>query len=184
MDVQGVRIFAVTSFLFVISLLSIGISEAETPIEPAGPPPSTMTKAKPFAVQGAGPTQAYPGRTFRLRYTIYLLNDTHYLYKNAGRLTLEKVEGVDFSPVRYWPKPTQKLDPYESKVVEVYHVPVTLYVEGTVAEDARIGTRQVEARVAYRGCNASVCFFPAKETIRLTLEIVPEPAGATQKSGP
>lgn len=176
MDRRHARVLVVMASLLVFVLSAMGAGE---PVEPAGTPPTTLTKTKPFAVQAAAPDQAYPGQTFRLRYTVYMLDNTHYLYKDACALTLEKVEGVNFGPVHFWPQPAQKFDPYESKVMEVYHVPVTLYVEGTVSEDARLGSRQVEARISYRGCNASVCFFPVKETITRTLEIVAKPEDAT-----
>ncbi len=144
------------------------------PIEPATPRPTTLTKTQPFQAVASGPERVKPGETFRVRYTIYLLDETHYLYKDACSVTVTEPGPFTFSAPKYWPAPEKTFDPFEQAEKEVYHHPLTMYLEATVPADAPTGKHRVSAVVKYRGCNKTVCFFPAKVTLPLSIEVVRE----------
>ncbi len=146
---------------------------ARAPVEPATPRPTSLTKKKPFKAVAAGPARVAPGDSFTLRYTIYLLNDKHYLYKDACSVTVSEAGPFQIGEVHYWPKPQKTHDPFENTEKEVYHKPLTMYLTGKVPPDTAPGKVTVRAVVAYRGCNESVCFFPTKETLELDIEVGP-----------
>ncbi len=161
--------------LFVTLLVALGGwpgTAGAAPVEPAGPRPAVLTKQKPFKAVAAGPKQVKPGDTFRVRYTVYLLDDSHYLYKDACAVEVTDPGPFTFGPLRYWPKPVKTLDPFEKTEKEVYHEPLTMYLEGTVPPDAAAGRYTISAVVKYRGCNKTVCFFPARETLQVTIDVV------------
>ena len=142
------------------------------PVEPATPRPTTLTKVRPFKAVASAPERVKPGETFQVRYTVYLLDETHYLYKDACSVTVTDPGAFTFGTPKYWPEPVKTLDPFEKTEKEVYHRPLTMYLEGRVPKDAPAGKHTVSAVVAYRGCNKTVCFFPVKETLSLPIEVV------------
>ena len=161
-----------------LCLVMPGAASGAAPVEPATPAPTTMTKDKPFAAVANGPATVSPGETFQLRYSVYPLNHDHYLYKERMGLKVPTVAGISFSPIQFSPDPEKKYDQFEARDMEIYHVPVTLYVEGKVAPDAAPGSRTVEVQLSYQGCNPTVCFFPTRQTFPLTFEIVKKSAMA------
>ncbi len=150
-----------------------GTGAGAPPVVPAGPKPASLTKARPFKVVAAAPERVKAGDTFQLRYTVYLLDDTHYLYKDACSVTVTDPGPFTFGPTKFWPAPETTLDPFENKKKEVYHHPVTMYLQGEVPAGTPSGKYVLTAVVAYRGCNKTVCFFPAKETLVLEVEVAP-----------
>lgn len=71
-------------------------------------------------------------------------------------------------------RPTGKVkdDPFGSEPREIYTGRATFRLPFTVPEDATLGRQTLEVRTKHQGCSEIVCFFPAKATWPVEVQIV------------
>jgi hypothetical protein len=137
----------------------------------AGVARSAIPRSDPFAVTwGSQKFVVAPGDRFETSITVNVPSGN---YLNADELELEFVtlEGIHIDDVRF--PPTQD-EPETTTAAErrIYSGSVTIAIEGHVPETLSLGTRELTARVSFRGCTPEVCFRPRSEEMMLPLDVV------------
>ena len=111
--------------------------------------------ADPFSVRAS--LEDHPtGRVLRVSIAV---PEEHFLY--ADQTSVDLPDGVDWPQIEQ-PDAKQKADPFSDRTVDVYEADVSFVyaVDAPPPEGAAV-------EIAYQGCNATVCFMPRQQRIRI-----------------
>jgi thioredoxin:protein disulfide reductase len=130
-------------------------------------------------------TALKPGADFKLA-LVYTVQKGYHIGAASpkalypAKLELNPPAGVTFDKPRF-PRETLKAFSFsDGGKLAVYEGVFTIFVDGHVAKNAKIGPRTVSSTLVYQACNVSTCSMPAKVTVSLSTRV----AGPAEKTAP